>query len=199
MGRKLSASLISTLTLEGTLPQFKEQIWTQVCSSVKIAGGGATQHFLAEYRNLSVLNVMDLTNQRITTNSGGTAKQTKNYIHLVSKQRRVNHAPTCSNVPTVGEIIKPILTNAHSGGIASTENGTRWNTLKYMTTGSNQFALQKASSRKYDFEESQNPFSKHSEKPSYHQYHPQDTVILWHNLNPRTTIDHYPQGFQYFK
>jgi len=84
----------------------------------------------------------------------------------------VNHAPTCSNIPTVGGIIKPILTNAHSGGTASTENGTRQNTLKSMTTGSNQFALRKATSRKYDFEESQNPFSECLEKPSYHQYHP---------------------------
>jgi len=65
----------------------------------------------------------------------------------------VNCAPTHSNVPTVGGIIKLILTNAYSGGIASTENSTRQNTLKSMTTGSNQFAFRKVTSRKYDFEE----------------------------------------------
>ena len=107
--------------------------------------------------------------------------------------------PTCSNVPTVRRIIKPILTNAHSGGIASTENGTRRNTLKSVTTGSNQFTLQKVTSRKYDFEEPQNPFSKCPKKPSYHQYHPRDTVTLRHNPNSRTTMVYYLQSSQYFK
>jgi len=65
----------------------------------------------------------------------------------------VNCAPTHSIVLTVEEIIKLILTNAYSGGITSIENGTRRNTLKSMTTGSNQFALWKATSRKCDFEE----------------------------------------------
>ena len=76
--RKLSASLIGTLTLEDTLPQFEEQIWTQVCPSAKIAQGGAIQHFLAEFKGLSALNVMDLTNQRIIANSGGATKRMKN-------------------------------------------------------------------------------------------------------------------------
>jgi len=94
------------------------------------------------------------------------------------KQRRGNRAPIHSNVPTVGGIIKLILTNAHSGGIASTENSTRQNMLKSVTIGSNQFALWKATRRKYDFEEPQNPFSKHPEKPSYRQHHPCDTVTI---------------------
>jgi len=94
------------------------------------------------------------------------------------KQRRGNHAPIRSNVPTVGGIIKPILTNVHSGGITSTENGTRQNMLKSATTGSNQFALWKAIRIKYDFEEPQNPFSKCLEKPSYCQHHPHDTVTI---------------------
>jgi len=111
----------------------------------------------------------------------------------------VNRAPTHSNVLTVKGIIKPILTNAHSGGIASTENGIRRNTLKSVTTGSNQFALRKATSRKYNFEELQNLISKRPEKPSYHQYHPRDTVTLRHDLNPRTTMVYYLQSSQYFK
>ena len=68
--------------------------------------------------------------------------------------------------------------NAHSGGTALTENGTRQNTLKSMTTGLNQFTLRKVTSRKYDFKEPQNPLSECSEKPSYHQYHPRDIVTL---------------------
>ena len=58
-------------------------------------------------------------------NLGGAAKQMKNQTYLISKQRRVNHAPTRSNIPTVGGVIKLILTNAHSGGITLTENDTR--------------------------------------------------------------------------
>jgi len=50
--------------------------------------------------------------------------------------------------------------------------------LKSVTIGSNQFALWKATRRKYDFEEPQNPFSKRPEKPSYRQHHPCDTVTI---------------------
>jgi len=49
-----------------------------VCPSARIAGGGAMQYFLAEYKGPGTLNVIDLTNQRIIANSGGAAKQTKN-------------------------------------------------------------------------------------------------------------------------
>jgi len=73
----------------------------------------------------------------------------------------VNPAPTCSNALTVRGTTKPIPTNAHSGSTDSTRNGTRRNTPKSVTTGSNRFALQKVTSRKYDFEKPQNPFSKH--------------------------------------
>ena len=72
-----------------------------------------------------------------------------------------------SNAPTAGKTTKLIRTNAHSGGTASTENGIRRNMLKSMTTESIQFALQRVTNRKYNFEEPQNPFPKCLEKPSH--------------------------------
>jgi len=94
------------------------------------------------------------------------------------KQRGVNHVPTLSNAPTVRKTTKLIRINAYSGGTASTENSTSRNTLKSVTTDSNQSALQRAINKKYDFEESQSPFLKHAEKPSHHQHHPQDSDTL---------------------
>jgi len=84
----------------------------------------------------------------------------------------MNCALTLSNAPTVGESTKPILINAHSGGTALTENGISRNMLKFMTTDSNQSALWRAAYRKYDFEESQSPFTKCVEKPPHRQHHP---------------------------
>jgi len=72
----------------------------------------------------------------------------------VSRLRRAIHALTRSNALIVGEITKPTPTYAHSGGIDSTENGTKRNMPKSMKTGSNRFALWKATSSKYDFEKS---------------------------------------------
>jgi len=94
------------------------------------------------------------------------------------KQRGINYVPILSNAPTVGETTKPIQINAHSGGTASTENGTSRNMLKSMTTDSNQSALWRAINRKYDFEESQSSFPKHVEKPSHHQHHLRDSDTL---------------------
>ena len=72
----------------------------------------------------------------------------------------MNSALTRLNTLTVRGTTKPIPTNTHSGDTISTGNGTRRNTLKSVTTGSNQFALRKATNRKYDFEKPQNSFSK---------------------------------------
>jgi len=72
--------------------------------------------------------------------------------HLVLRQRKVNHAPTHSNALIVGANTKPTPTSTYSGGINSTENGTKRNTPRSMTTGSIRFAFWKVASRKYDFE-----------------------------------------------
>jgi len=111
----------------------------------------------------------------------------------------VNPALTHSNALTVRGTTKLIPTNVHSGDTISTGNSTRRNTLKSVITGSNQFALRKATSRKYDFEKPQNSFSKRLKKPSYRQYHPQDTVTFRHNPNSRTALVCYLQSSQYFK
>jgi len=83
-----------------------------------------------------------------------------------------------SNAPTVGKTTKPIRINTHSGGTASTENGTLRNTLKSVTTDSNQSTPWRAINKKYDFKESQSPFPKYAEKPSHCQHHPRDSDTL---------------------
>jgi len=111
-------------------------------------------------------------------NLGGAAKPMRRQTHLASRQRKANHAPTHSNALIVGAITKPTPTSAHSGGIDSTENGTKRNMLRFMTIRSNQFALLRVASRKYDFEKLQNPFTKHSQEPSHRQHYPQDSVTF---------------------
>jgi len=92
--------------------------------------------------------------------------------HLVLRQRKMNHAPTRSNALIVGAITKLTPTSAHSEGTNSTENGTKRNTLRSMTTGLNQFALWRVASRKYNFEKSQNSFAKHLQELSHSQHYP---------------------------
>jgi len=121
-------------------------------------------------------------------NLGGAAKRMRRQTHHISRQRKVNHALTHSNALIVGAITKPTPTSAHSGGINLTENGTKRNTLRSVTTGSNRFALWRAASRKYDFEKPQNPFAKHLQELSHSQHYPQDSVTLRHNSHPRTTL-----------
>jgi len=85
-------------------------------------------------------------------NSGGAAKQMRRQTLHISRLRRAIHTLTHSNALIVGAITKPTPTYAHSGGIDSTENGTKRNMLRSVKTESNQFALWKVTSSKYDFE-----------------------------------------------
>ena len=112
------------------------------------------QPSLVESKAPSVSNAMAHTNLRTTVNSGGAVKQTRRQILHVLRLRRVIHALTRSNALIVGEITKPTPTYTYSGGINSTENGTKRNTPRSVKTGSNRFALWKATSSKYDFEKS---------------------------------------------
>jgi len=106
-----------------------------VYPNAKTAGGGDTQPFLAESKVPSASSATVHTNLRTTVNSDGAAKQTRRQTHLVSRQRKMNHASTHSNALIVGANTKPTPTSAHSRGIDSIENGTKRNTLKSMTTG----------------------------------------------------------------
>jgi len=68
----------------------------------------------------------------------GVARQMKELILLNLKQRKEIHVLTRSSVLIVMEIIKPTLTNVHSGSTISIENGSRRNMLRSMKTGSSQ-------------------------------------------------------------
>ena len=92
-------------------------------------------------------------------NSGGTAKQMRRQTLYGLRLRKVIHTLTCPNALIVGAITKLTPTNAHSGGINSTENGTKRNTPRSVKTRSNRFALWRVTSSKYDFEKPQYSFA----------------------------------------
>jgi len=95
------------------------------------------QPSLAESKAPSASSAMVHTNPRTTMNSGGAAKQTRRQTLHILRLRRAIHALTRSNALIVGVITKLTPTNAHSGGINSTESGTKRNMLKSMKTGLN--------------------------------------------------------------
>ena len=194
---KLGASSISALTLAGILLLSEGLTWTQACPNAKTAGGGDMQPFLAKSKILSMSSAMVYTNLRTTMNLGGAAKRTRRQTHLISRQRKANHALTRSNALIVGAITKLTPTSAHFRGINSIENGTKRNMPRSMTTGSNQFALWRVASRKCDFEKPQNPFAKHLQELSHSQHYPRDSVTLWHNSHPRTALVCYLPSPQY--
>ena len=185
---KLSASSIGALMLAGILLISEGLTWTWACPNTKIAGGGDTQPFPAESKVPNASSATVLINPRTTRSSGGAAKWMKRQILLVSRQRKVNHAPIRSNALIVRAIIKPTPTSVHSGGINSTENGTKRNMPKSVKTGSHWFVLWRVASRKYDFEKPQNPFAKCSQEPSHSQYYPWDSFTFQHNSYPRTAL-----------
>ena len=155
------------------------------------------QPSLAESKAPSALSTMVHTNLKTTENLGGTAKRMRRWTLHVSRLRRATHVLIHSDALIVGAITKPTLTSAHSRGIDSTENSTKRSVLRSMKTGSNRFALWRATSSKYDFEKPQYSFTKCSQEPSYCQYYPQDSITLWHYSYPRTTLccdNHLSQG-----
>ena len=185
---KLSASSIGALTLAGISLLLEGPTWTQACPNAKTAGGGDTQPSLAESKAPSVSSTIVRTNPRTTENLGGTAKWTRRQILCISRLRRAIYTLTCSNALIAGVITKPTPTSAYSGGINSTENGTKRNTPRSVKTGSNWFALWRATSSKYDFEKPQYPFTKHLQEPPHSQHYSRDSVTLWHYSHPRTAL-----------
>jgi len=93
----------------------------------------------AEFRAQDVSNVVVPTNLYITNNLPGIVKLTIRLTSLDSRQRRGNHAPIPSSIPTAKVIIKLIQMNVLSGSIDSTENSIQKNTLKFIKVANNQF------------------------------------------------------------
>jgi len=72
----------------------------------------------------SVKNVVVLTRSSITEIWPSAVKPTSNWTPLVSKQNKVNYAPTLLNVSTTKAITWLTTTNALIGDIGLIENGT---------------------------------------------------------------------------
>ena len=140
-GASMSASI--SLLLEG-------QTWTWASSNTKTAESGDILPSLAESKVPSALSAMDHTDPKTTENLGGVAKWTKRQTPLISRQRKMTHVLIHSSVLIAGAITKLTPTSAHSGDIDSTGSGTKINMLRSMKTGSNRFALWRATSSKYD-------------------------------------------------
>ena len=172
----------------GTLQLFGEPIWTLEFPYARIARNGAMLRFCVKYKDLSALNVMVPTSQKITANLGGAARRMKNLIHSNLKWRKRNHALIHSNAQTVEVITKLIPICVHSGDIDSTESGNKRNTLRSMKTGSSQFILWGMANLNNNCTKSQSIFTKCSEKLPYHQYHSWDSKSIQHHLHPRTPL-----------
>jgi len=82
---------------------------------------------------------MDLTSQRITTNSDSAAKRMIKLILYTSKPKKANYVYTPSNVRTAMESIKQTQQHVRSGKISSIKNGIKRNIQRSVKTGSSQF------------------------------------------------------------
>ena len=162
--------------------------WIRVYPNARTAGSGVMWHSLAEYKDLSVSNATVLTNQKTIVNLGGVARQMKKQTLLDSKQRKENHAHTCSSVQTVGETTKLTQISVRSGGIDSIENGSRKNTPRSMKTGSSQFALWGVVKFNNDFAKPQNIFAKCLKEFTHHQHHTWDLNSIQHHFHSRTSL-----------
>jgi len=86
-------------------------------------------------------NAMVLTNLNTIENLVGVARQIPRSTHQDWKPRRANHAPTHSNVLTVGATTKLTPTNVRFGDTDSIGNATRKSTPRSVKTDQNQFIL----------------------------------------------------------
>ena len=158
---KLRDSLTNTSMLASILLLLGMLTWIQAFPNVKTVRSGVMWHFPTESKGLSALSAMVLTNQKITENLNGAAKQTKKQILLDLKQRKENLAHIYLNVWTVGETIKLTQICVCSRDIDSTRSDNRRNIPRSMKTGSSQFALQEAVNLNNDYKRPQNLLAKH--------------------------------------
>jgi len=132
------------------------------------------RYSLAEYKDLSVSNATVLTSWKTIMNLGGVARQTRKQILLDLRQRRVNHVCTHSSVQIVRGTTKLTQISVYSGGIDSTESGSRRNIPRSMKTESNQFTPQRAAIVNNDSAKPQNIFAKCLKEFTHRQHHTRD-------------------------
>ena len=156
------------------------------------------QHFCIESKMPNVSNATVLTNLITIENSVSVTRQIPRSTYQDWKPRRVNHAPTHSNVLTAGVTTKPTLTSVCFGDTDSIENGTRKSMLRFVKTDQNQFVLKWTALLSNDYQKPQKPFSKCLQELSHCQYNPQNTSPFRHHSNPRTTLVWNPKDSEYF-
>ena len=178
---------------------FGEPTWTLAFLSAKTAGNGDTQHFCVESKMPNASNAMVLTNPITIENSVGIARQMPRSTRQDWNPRRVNHAPTHSNVLTVGVTTKLTPTNVHFGDTDSIGNNTRKSTPRSVKTDQNQFVLKKTALLPNDYQKPQNLLSKCLQELSHCQYNPRNTSLFRHHSNPRTTLVRNPKDSEYFE
>ena len=123
-------------------------------------------------------NATLLTNLITIENLVGVTRQIPRSTRQDWKPRRVNHAPTHSNILTAGATTKLTPTNVCFGDTDSIENGTRKSTPRSVKTDQNQFVLKRMALLPNDYQKPQNLLSKHSQELSHHQYNPQNTSLF---------------------
>ena len=185
--------------LATTSQSFGEPTWTLVFLSAKTAGNGDMQHFHVESKVPNASNTTVLTNLITIENSVGVARQMPRSTRQDWKPRRVNHAPTHSNVLTAGATTKPTPTSVYFGDTNSMGNSTRKSTPRSMKTDQNQFILKWTALLPNDYQKPQKPLSKRLQELSHRQYNPQNTSLFWHHPNPRTTLVWNLKDSEYFK
>ena len=163
--------------------------------NVKIVGNRDILLCLAEFKDLSVLNVMVYINLKTIINSVGVAKPMKRPTYHTLKQKKANYAHTSSSILIAMEITRWILIyvcsgnigSICSGNIGSTKNSTTKSISRSMKTGQNQFAQLWMESCN-DLWHFKTFFSKCSQKQPDCQYHSWDSSIFQYCIHSRTSV-----------
>jgi len=106
-----------------------------VFHNVKIVGNGNIPHFLVEFKDLNVSNVMACINQKIIINLVGAVKPMKKQTYYALKQKKTNHVHTHSSVPIVKAITKRTPIYVHFGNTGSTMNSITKSTSRSVKIG----------------------------------------------------------------
>ena len=109
--------------------------------NARIAGNRVTQLSCAESKDQNASNVMVLTSPKTIANLDGVVRLITRSIPRGWKRRKVTYVLILSNVQTVKEITKLILTNVRSGDTDLTESGIKENILRSVKTDPSQFVL----------------------------------------------------------
>ena len=111
--------------------------------------------------------------------------------------RRVNHAPTHSNVLTAGVTTKLTPTNVRFGDTDSIENDTRKSMPRSVKTDQNQFILKKTALFPNDYQKPQNLLSKCLQELSHHQYNPRNPSTSSYKGEPFMSTCYHPNWISF--